>query len=248
MLESRLFLIWLRKCLEEVHLERGHLEALEYRKKELREVQQNQKQAQALKIKVGPEHQDQVCIKHLNSNLIPFSDHGRKTLLVWEKKHTQKKGKRASTRRKQPIKWYITVKSNTLKPKFYKNWCKYLNIPMNNIWSRDGSIPYDHKQALFIYNLEPSYVSWSHWVATYMRGNKINYFDSFGMPPFKEIVNQAKKRIWHYDIKIIRFKIYTTTCGYFCLYFLRVHHISIYWKCLMYMIQRRMRTIQAICI
>ena len=90
------------------------------------------KQAQALKIKVGPEHQDQVCIKHLNSNLIPFSDHGRKTLLVWEKKH-KKKGKRASTRRKQPIKWYTTVKSNTLKPKFYKNWCKYLNIPMNNI-------------------------------------------------------------------------------------------------------------------
>ena len=196
---------------------------------------------------MGPEHQDQVCIKHLNSNLIPFSDHGRKTLLVWEKKH-KKKGKRASTRRKQPIKWYTTVKSNTLKPKFYKNWCKYLNIPMNNIWSRDGSIPYDHKQALFIYNLEPSYVSWSHWVATYVRGNKINYFDSFGMPPFKEIVNQAKKRIWHYDIKIIRFKIYTTTCGYFCLYFLSVHHISIYWKCLMYMIQRRMRTIQAICI
>ena len=68
------------------------MEALEYRKKELREVQQNQKQAQALKIKVGPEHQDQVCIKHLNSNLIPFSDHGRKTLLVWEKKNTKKKG------------------------------------------------------------------------------------------------------------------------------------------------------------
>ena len=68
------------------------MEASEYRKKELREVQQNQKQAQALKIKVRPEHQDQVCIKHLNSNLIPFSDHGRKTLLVWEKKHTQKKG------------------------------------------------------------------------------------------------------------------------------------------------------------
>ena len=68
------------------------MEALEYRKKKLREVQQNQKQAQALKIKVGPEHQDQVCIKHLNSNLIPFSDHGRKTLLVWEKKNTKKKG------------------------------------------------------------------------------------------------------------------------------------------------------------
>ena len=46
------------------------------------------------------------------------------------------------------------------------DWCKYLNIPINNVLSREESSPHNHKQALFIYNLEPSYMSGSHWVAT----------------------------------------------------------------------------------
>ena len=49
-------------------------------------------------------------------------------------------------------------------------WCKYLEIPINNVL------------AIFIYNLEPSYMSGSHWVTTYVEDNVINYFDSFGMP------------------------------------------------------------------
>ena len=48
------------------------------------------------------------------------------------------------------------------------DWCKYLNIPINNVLSREESSPHNHKQALFIYNLEPSYMSGSHWVATYV--------------------------------------------------------------------------------
>ena len=46
------------------------------------------------------------------------------------------------------------------------DWCKYLNIPINNVLSREESSPHNHMQALFIYNLEPSYMSGSHWVAT----------------------------------------------------------------------------------
>ena len=70
------------------------------------------------------------------------------------------------------------------KPKFHKdipmsnfdllNWCKYLKIPINNVLSRDGKVPHNHKQAIFIYNLEPSYMSGSHWIATYVRDNLIN--------------------------------------------------------------------------
>ena len=67
-------------------------------------------------------------------------------------------------------------------------------ISINDVLSRDESIPHNHKHALFIYNLEPSYMSGSHWVATYMRDNIINYFDSFGMPLFQEIVKHAKKK------------------------------------------------------
>ena len=100
-------------------------------------------------------------------------------------------------------------------------WCKYLNIPINNVLSREESSPHNHKQALFIYNLEPSYMSGSHWVATYVKNGIINYFDSFGMPPFQEIVDHAKRKnmtLLHQNIQIQN--INTTTCGYFCLYFL----------------------------
>ena len=64
-------------------------------------------------------------------------------------------------------------------------WCKYLNIPINDVLSRDENVPHDHQQALFIYNLEPSYMPGSHWVATYVKDKVINYFDSFGLPPFQ---------------------------------------------------------------
>ena len=55
-------------------------------------------------------------------------------------------------------------------------WCRYLDIPINDVLSRDEKVPHNHKQALFIYNLEPSYMSGSHWVATYVKDNVINYF------------------------------------------------------------------------
>ena len=74
------------------------------------------------------------------------------------------------------------------------DWCKYLKIPIKNVLSRDQTVPHNHKLALFIYNLEPHYMSGSHWVTTYVRDGTINYFDSFGMPPFQELVNHAKEK------------------------------------------------------
>lgn len=100
-------------------------------------------------------------------------------------------------------------------------WCQYLKIPIKNVLSRDETVPHNHKLGLFIYNLEPSYMSGSHWVATYVKDNVINYFDSFGMPPFQEIVNHAKEKnltLLHQNGQIQN--LYTSTCGYFCLYFL----------------------------
>ena len=41
--------------------------------------------------------------------------------------------------------------------------------------ARDQTVPHNHKQALFIYSLEPSYMSGSHWVATYVKDAVINY-------------------------------------------------------------------------
>ena len=148
-----------------------------------------------------------------------------------KKKKSKKVGRRNIARQKQSIQKHPSLKHSIVKPKFHKNipmsnydllkWCKYLNIPINNVLSREESSPHNHKQALFIYNLEPSYMSGSHWVATYVKNGIINYFDSFGMPPFQEIVNHAKRKnmtLLHQSDQIQN--LLTTTCGYFCLYFL----------------------------
>ena len=94
-------------------------------------------------------------------------------------------------------------------------------IDKGGVLSRDQTAPHNHKIAFFIYNLEPSYMSGSHWVATFVKDRVINYFDSFGLPPFQEIVNHADKKnltLIHQNDQIQHLD--TTTCGYFCLYFL----------------------------
>ena len=147
------------------------------------------------------------------------------------KKKSKKVRSRTIAGKKQSIQKRTSLKHSIVKPKFHKTipmsnydllkWCQYLNIPINNVLSREESSPHNHKQALFIYNLEPSYMSGSHWVATYVKNGIINYFDSFGMPPFQEIVNHAKRKnmtLLHQSDQIQN--LLTTTCGYFCLYFL----------------------------
>ena len=74
----------------------------------------------------------------------------------------------------------------------------------------------------------------SHWVATYVKDGVINYFDSFGMPPFRETVHQAKERnlTLLYQNQQIQ-NLYTNTCGYFCRYFLNEMHKNVdYFKLL----------------
>ena len=72
-------------------------------------------------------------------------------------------------------------------------WCRYLNIPIKGVLSSDQTVHHNHKQALFIYNLEPSYMNGSHWVATEAKDGVINYFDSFGMTPFQEMADHARR-------------------------------------------------------
>ena len=100
-------------------------------------------------------------------------------------------------------------------------WCRYLNIPIKDVLSRDQTVPNNHRQALFIYNLEPTYMSASHWVATFVKDGVIKYFDGFGMPPFQEMLNHARSKnltLLHQNNQIQNIK--TTACGCSCLYFL----------------------------
>ena len=147
-------------------------------------------------------------------------------------KNKQKKiGRWIVAGQKQSIQKSPSLKHSILKPPFNKKipmsnydllkWCEYLNIPIKDVLSRDENVPHNHMQALFIYNLEPSYMNGSHWVATFVKNGIVNYFDSFGTPPFQKLVDHAKKKkfiLLHQNNQIQN--INTTTCGYFCLYFL----------------------------
>ena len=72
-----------------------------------------------------------------------------------KKKKAQKKRQRVAIRSKKPLHKYSNFRRNTLKPKFYKNiplsnhdlmkWCKYLNIPIKDVLSRDETVPHKHK-------------------------------------------------------------------------------------------------------
>jgi len=141
------------------------------------------------------------------------------------------KGKGLLLGKNQPIQLNFNTLTNIIKAKFHKNillsnhdlieWSKYLRIPIHDVLSRDQTVPHNHKQALFIYNREPSYMGGPHWVTTYVKHNVINYFDSFGVAPFQELINHAKRKnltLLHQNNHVQN--LYTTTCGYFCLYFL----------------------------
>ena len=126
------------------------------------------------------------------------------TMGAGKKNKKKKDWGRFTFRKKQSIQSNTIVGGNILK--FEKNipmsnhdlekWCHRLKIPIDTggVLSRDQTVPHNHKMALFIYNLEPAYMSGSHWVATHVKNDVINYFDSFGLPPFQEIVNHAKKK------------------------------------------------------
>ena len=152
-------------------------------------------------------------------------------MVVAKKKKKNSNRPRSAIRQKFTIQKHTSVKPHTVKPKFYKNipasnhdltkWCKNLNISIKYVLSRDQTVPHNHRQALRIYNLEPSYMSGFHWVSTYVKDGVINYFDSFGMPPFQEIVDHARSKnltLLHQNNQIQN--INTSTCGYFCFYFL----------------------------
>ena len=123
-------------------------------------------------------------------------------------------------------------------------WAQYLKIPLKMFFQETKRyVAHNHKLGLFIYNLEPAYMSGSHWVATYVKDNVINYFDSFGMPPFQEMVDHAKKKnltLLHQNSQIQN--LMSSTCGYFCLYFLNEMHQGnetlIYYKFLMLILLR----------
>ena len=81
------------------------------------------------------------------------------------------------------------------------------------IYPRDSKI-YSDKGFV---NIDDGSQNGTHWTCFIVKGNKSYYFDSFGGPPDKFLLNQLHKPIIYYNYKIQ--DINSKLCGSFCLYF-----------------------------
>ncbi len=74
-----------------------------------------------------------------------------------------------------------------------------------------------------IVNTDESHEPGQHWVAIYRSDSGIIYFDSFGLPPIEEKIEEYLDKIaprgWYYNSVGFQ-SMYQDTCGMHCIYFL----------------------------
>ena len=73
------------------------------------------------------------------------------------------------------------------------------------------------KKGAYVINLDEYVDIGTHWVALYVKSNKVIYFDSYGV---EHIPKEVKKFIGNREIKanIFRLQAYDSImCGYFCI-------------------------------
>ena len=96
--------------------------------------------------------------------------------------------------------------------KYYQNEPKF-----NGVYSRDN-LP-KIKDGAYVINLDEFKSIGTHWIALYLNGNNIIYFDSFGV---KHILKEIKKFIANRNIitNIHKIQAYDSImCRYFCIGF-----------------------------
>ena len=74
----------------------------------------------------------------------------------------------------------------------------------------------------YVFNLDPSYKPGVHWVAVYIdRRGLVEYFDSFGLPPPREIEGFLYTYVesWNYNNVPVQ-ELYSTTCGQFDVFYI----------------------------
>src|SRR5436190_8103630 len=76
------------------------------------------------------------------------------------------------------------------------------------------------KNESLIINLDTNRGPGTHWVAVKKRGNKILYFDPFGIQPPKEVLKYYKHFTIYYTTAQVQ-KLNSTICGQLCLRFLK---------------------------
>ncbi len=100
--------------------------------------------------------------------------------------------------------------------------CQKLKLPLVQCCSKDKLIekPYA-KKSCYIVNMDNANGGGTHWISIYISGLNGFYFDSFSAMPPKNIINFFKryKIRWNYNKQQIQ-DLDSSSCGYFCVYFL----------------------------
>ena len=102
-----------------------------------------------------------------------------------------------------------------------REWCRFLNIPIRGIFSRNEEKPLHHSPCII--NLDDFGSIGTHWVCCWKAKNGDHeYFDSFGLPPpdewEQELKRMGKKGFLRNDNQLQSIK--SVRCGYYCLLFL----------------------------
>ena len=94
------------------------------------------------------------------------------------------------------------------------------NIPyFRGVYMRNELRTPRRNESLII-NLDSNNGPGTHWVAVKKRGNRVMYFDPFGIQPPKEVISYYKPLpVFYTTRKIQRFN--ANNCGKLCLKFLR---------------------------
>ena len=70
-----------------------------------------------------------------------------------------------------------------------------------------------------ILNLDDSNGNGTHWTCLFVKGKSSYYFDSFGLPPPKEVINYCPNNSRYYNTFKIQ-KPEEVICGHYCIYVL----------------------------
>lgn len=108
--------------------------------------------------------------------------------------------------------------------------CPSVSRTFRGVYALDTLPPIVHrKPCSYICNLDPSYMSGSHWVCLYFPSRGLpEYFDSFGFPP-PHPVAKLLGTSYRYNPYFLQYPL-STVCGQYCIFYLwqrsRVHSMT----------------------
>lgn len=82
----------------------------------------------------------------------------------------------------------------------------------------EGASPVGPAWSLIL-NLDDSNGNGTHWTCLFVKGKSSYYFDSFGLPPPKEVINYCPNNNRYYNTFKIQ-KPEEVICGHYCIYVL----------------------------